>query len=392
MIHRFRVQNYKALRDVSLELTPLHVLIGPNDSGKTSILEAIEALCRSVDHPLHEAFVGRWQGRELVWRHEAKSFISFNASIAKTTNGNESPSDTLYQLTVEFRESGRKAAVVNESVDGVSMARTTGRTSVCDRNASSAGRNVEGGKRIRRMLSGVHSYRWIPQFLALPVAPDSERRYRMESSGFGLALCLDDILGFDRDLFAKLETRFQAVFPDVESIKLIAESAYRAPPDDPKRTPKFQESPGKGIHFKFRNSDAIIPASQVSDGMLLILAYLTVMHLPEPPRVLLIEEPENGIHPKRIQEVLTILRELVESQSHTQVVMTTHSPYVVDQFDPAEVTLCTRQEDGSVSARRLSESDTVQRQIDIFTLGEVWTGEGDQAIADDFAPTKEPKQ
>jgi AAA15 family ATPase/GTPase len=40
MITRFRVRNYKALRDVTLDLTPIHVLIGPNDSGKTSILEA----------------------------------------------------------------------------------------------------------------------------------------------------------------------------------------------------------------------------------------------------------------------------------------------------------------------------------------------------------------
>jgi AAA15 family ATPase/GTPase len=44
MIRTFRVQNYKALRDVTLELTPMHLLIGPNDSGKTSILEALAAL------------------------------------------------------------------------------------------------------------------------------------------------------------------------------------------------------------------------------------------------------------------------------------------------------------------------------------------------------------
>ena len=44
MITRFGVKNFKALRDVELELTPLHVLIGPNDSGKTSILQALAAV------------------------------------------------------------------------------------------------------------------------------------------------------------------------------------------------------------------------------------------------------------------------------------------------------------------------------------------------------------
>src|SRR5580698_6051379 len=81
MITQFRVQNYKALRDVSVDLTPLHVLIGPNNSGKTSVLEAIQALCRSVDFPLEQAFVGSWKSRELV-RHGVKAgIVTLGASV-----------------------------------------------------------------------------------------------------------------------------------------------------------------------------------------------------------------------------------------------------------------------------------------------------------------------
>ena len=120
--------------------------------------------------------------------------------------------------------------------------------------------------------------------------------------------------------------------------------------------------------------------------MLLVLAYLTVLYLPQPPRVLLIEEPENGIHPKRLQEVLQILRELITEQGHTQIILTTHSPYVVDQFQPAEVSLCHKEKDGSVVVHQLSESRTVKEQIDIFTLGEIWTAEGDEALAETSSP------
>ena len=67
MIKRLRVKNFKALRDIEIELTPIHVLIGPNDSGKTSILDVLAALCRSVDHKLAQAFLGSWKGTELVW-------------------------------------------------------------------------------------------------------------------------------------------------------------------------------------------------------------------------------------------------------------------------------------------------------------------------------------
>ncbi|MGE5297452.1 MAG: AAA family ATPase, partial [Solirubrobacterales bacterium] len=71
MIKRLKVKNFKALRDVEIELTPIHVLIGPNDSGKTSILDALAALCRSVDHNLADAFPGSWRDRELVWAGES---------------------------------------------------------------------------------------------------------------------------------------------------------------------------------------------------------------------------------------------------------------------------------------------------------------------------------
>ncbi len=125
--------------------------------------------------------------------------------------------------------------------------------------------------------------------------------------------------------------------------------------------------------------------------VLLVLAYLAILYQPEPPRLLLIEEPENGIHPNRLKDILSILRELVAEQSHTQLVMTTHSPYVVDLFKPEEVTLCQKQADGSVAVRRLSESKTVREQLDVFTLGEIWTAEGDDALLSPIVPEGEPQ-
>jgi recombinational DNA repair ATPase RecF len=96
MIKRFRVQNYKALRDVTLDLTPLHLLIGPNDSGKTSILEAIAALCRSVDHELKEAFLGLWEGRQLIWHDEPGTsvFLEVLATVNEIS--------FVYRLSCEF--------------------------------------------------------------------------------------------------------------------------------------------------------------------------------------------------------------------------------------------------------------------------------------------------
>ncbi len=396
MIRRFRVQNYKALRDVTLDLTPLHVLIGPNDSGKTSILEAIAALCRSVDHPLAQAFTGSWDGPQLVWNGTRDLAISFEVKVYEDGAGVFD-----YRLSCSLPPKGREARVADEVVDVTAKSQilnfdSTSHTqsmvmSIATQSVPFLDELRTWAQRIHRSLAGVQYYRWIPRLLALPAAPDSKRRFRIESTGFGLALCLDHILGYDRELFGSLERHLRDIFPQIKSIKLVPEAAFRSPVDDPEQIPMLNNAEGKGIYFLFDGIDGVVPASQTSDGILLVLAYLTILHLPEPPRVLLIEEPENGIHPKRLADILTILRRLVQAQSRTQVILTTHSPYVLDLLKPEEVTLCQRSQDGSVTAQRLSESAKVREQLDVFTLGEIWTAEGDDALAQSVASDKEPR-
>ena len=382
MIKKLRVQNFKALRDIEIELTPIHVLIGPNDSGKTSILDVLAALCRSVDHKLSQAFLGSWKNAELVWGSNPKLLVTLEANF-------DDPMTKLYSISVSFKSLNRdkEVIVLNEShYDGTVEQKLEGQrqidaTAICS-DFFISGDLANRCKHTRELLRGVHYYRFDPSFLALPVAPDTKRRFRMESNGFGLALCLDEILSFDRDLFSQLENRFKQIFPYIKSIKLIQEEAYQAPVDAPEKVTMLRKADGKGLYFQMKQSDQLIPASQASDGTLLILAYLAILYLPEPPRLLLLEEPENGIHPKRLRDILEILRQLVHEQSHTQVVLTTHSPYVLDLFKPEEVTLCTKLDTGEIKTTRLSDRPTVMQQLDVFTLGEVWTSEGDEKIAE----------
>ena len=200
--------------------------------------------------------------------------------------------------------------------------------------------------------------------------------FAVEASGFGLAGCASTIfwgsIATDSLPWSSVSRRS---VPQIRSIKLIPEPAYHAPVDEADQVLRLNPREGKGIYFELTDGGNLVSASQVSDGMLLVLAYLTILNLPQPPRVLLVEEPENGIHPKRLHDVLSILRDLslASEQSQCQVILTTHSPYVVDLFQPEEVTLCQKTADGSVAVHRLSESQAVREQLDVFTLGEIWT-------------------
>lgn len=378
MIEQFSVKNYKALRDVTLDLTPIHVLIGPNDSGKTSILDALAALCRSTDHALPNAFWGSWSGAQLVWGNDPQLDVGFVVNTG----------EFRYELACKFL-AGRSVRTAieafSENEADTYEVPTGTKQSFVNQQLSGARGPEPAGERARRVLeelSGVHLYRWVPRLLALPVAPDAKRRFRMDSTGFGLALCLDDILGYDRNLFGRLESRLREIFNDIEAIRLLPEPAFKSPPDDPEDIPQLTKTDGKGLYFRFSGSAHDIPASQVSDGVLLVLAYLAILSLPKPPRLLLVEEPENGIHPDRLDEVVRILRDIVKAQSHTQVILTTHSPYVVNLFKPEEVTVCRKLEDGSIGVRRLDNSKLVKDQMNLFTLGEIWTSEGDEALAE----------
>ena len=173
MIKRLRVKNFKALRDVEIELTPIHVLIGPNDSGKTSILDALAAICRSVDHDLAEAFLGQWKGSELVWSGEPGLSVTFEVDF-------DGEAIASYLIDISFGQNDRVAAVDRELVrtpDGDFAfplhVQASGRWARLPSGDPKAPLDTPAqvSRLLRDALTGVHYYRWDPRFLALPVAP-----------------------------------------------------------------------------------------------------------------------------------------------------------------------------------------------------------------------------
>jgi ABC-type branched-subunit amino acid transport system ATPase component len=399
MITQFHVQNYKALKDVTLDLTPIHVLIGPNDSGKTSLIEALAALCRSVDYPMSQAFVGRWEGADLVIARDVERIVSLGVHEKNTNTG----VDVDYEIGVRFSQSGREPLLIDEKIRHGLQSWSLGdqfKNRISSTCTQQINRRVDGARQlltpnvvdsdrqsiqsVHDAISGVQIYRWNARLLSLPCALDENSRFAMQASGFGLARVLDAILGYDIPQFQKLESRFKQLFPSILSLRILPAGGFRTQPSEDEFVPLLTRETGKGIFVRFQGHDADVPATHLSEGILLMLAYLAILYSPEPPRLLLIEEPENGIHPKRLQEVLLILKQLVREQQHTQIILTTHSPYVLDSFLPEEVTLCRKGDSGEVSVHRLSESKAVREQIDIFSLGEIWTAAGDDALATAF--------
>ncbi len=381
MITQVRITNFKAIRSAVVDLTPIHLLIGPNDSGKTSVLEAIASICRSVDHSAPESFIGRWQGRELVNAAAAAELVEIGISV------DSAQGDLAYGVRAEFSGSGRdtrwSAAEINVDGENKSILSDNpqytlpwySRLSTQHAKRAEDRPEISWARLIESAIGGCWYLRWTARNLALPTALNPDRRFRLEGNGFGLPTLIDDLLNYDRDSFSALEREFIEIFPNVKSIALVQQQGFNSPVDQADDTLSLQPSPGKQVVFRLKNSNQDLPASQAAEGMLYILGYLALMYLPTPPRVLLIEEPENGIHPHRVGDIVRILRGLVARHPDTQIVLTSHSPYLVDAFQPNEVTWCHRGPSGDVVLTRLDTLPEVERSLSIFSLGEIWTGE-----------------
>ncbi len=113
-----------------------------------------------------------------------------------------------------------------------------------------------------------------------------------------------------------------------------------------------------------------ILAKFASDGTLKMLSYLTVLYDPQPPQLVGIEEPENHLHPRLLVE---LAEECRAASAHTQLMVTTHSPFFVNGLKPEETWILYRNENGFTQAKRASEiKGIVQFMDEGALLGQLW--------------------
>lgn len=104
---------------------------------------------------------------------------------------------------------------------------------------------------------------------------------------------------------------------------------------------------------------------QLSDGTLKLLAYITAVSLPE-PQLLCFEEPENFVHSRLLELIVEILK-----KSEKQVLLSTHSPYLVDFVQPEDVIVVEKKET-ETTIRRIREPEKLREALKEIGLGELW--------------------
>jgi predicted ATPase len=165
--------------------------------------------------------------------------------------------------------------------------------------------------------------------------------------------------------------------PFLFALRTIAPGAYRRIVDVVRSIAPFFDdfvlepdtvNPGViQLGWRHTSDDALFTADSLSDGTLRFICLATLLLQPSLPSLIVIDEPELGLHPFAIAQLAALVRAVA---TRTQVILATQSVTLLDQFDAGEVIVAER-DNGESSFRRLDESALVEWKQE-YSLGELW--------------------
>ena len=123
------------------------------------------------------------------------------------------------------------------------------------------------------------------------------------------------------------------------------------------------------IQFEWqgKESDQPFTASQLSDGTIRFICLATVLLQPEPPKTIIIDEPELGLHPYALSVLGSLLR---STSSRCQIILSTQSVQLVNEFEPEDIVVVDR-ENGQSTFKKLSDQN-LKEWLDNYSMGELW--------------------
>lgn len=391
MLRRIKIRGYKSLVDTEVCLEPLSVIFGSNGAGKSNFLDALQLLSRlATSRTLKDAFEPPYRGtplesfafgpegiKGLLAQQEASFTIEADVELASTVV------DTVNRQIREMRrtrtpdDNGKSISKVSDMPSvrerylryrlEIEIFPKTGILRVADEYLAALNAEGEPTGRRRPFLERIDDRLHLrmegqahPTFhecyldytiLSLPLYPPHyphlvamrqefaswfffyfEPRERMRAPnpvkevrhigmmGEELAAFLNTLRALDEPQFRAVEKSLHQIIPSVTGIDVGVNSIGE-------------------VELKLLEGDTPIPARVLSEGTLRVLGLLALNGVREPPALLGFEEPENGVHPRRIRLIAELLKTRA-AIGNTQLIVTTHSPILPDLMTDKSLYVC----------------------------------------------------
>jgi predicted ATPase len=346
-----RIEGYRPFRDFTAQLGPLEVLVGANGSGKTALFEFLKFLRDSVYQDIPPEIVAGSIGQEIFHIPGPARFAwSLDFDI-----GEKYPLRYQGELTgpvgqTQIREESVEAIPPNGDTP-LNLLRVSGRNDVVHTRMDGVGDFVTQFNRsrqfalstaitpmidttyaLREYLLGWRFYstfRLANEKIRRPVPIEQEPTLHEDVGN--LSAVLFYLLSEHRQQFDELQGILRTMIPGFQGLSVKAR--------------------GRGEVIAFwleRGIDRELSLADLSDGTLRVLCWAVLCVLPNPPTLICIDEPDQGIHPR----ALPLLAGLFQKASErTQIIMATHDSYFLTQFRLEEIAVLRKQNGESVFAK-----------------------------------------
>ncbi len=348
-LQRFRAAGFRSIRRVDLELSDLNVLIGANGSGKSNFIGILRLLNDLVEERL-QVSVATAGGANALLHFGRKQTSRLEIDLEFGMNGYmcvlvPTADDNLVFESEQWSFQG----------EGHSKPYFEGNGAGQRESALRAAAGKPGVARfVRRALESwkvYHFHDTSPSAGLKQLGPiDDNTRLRADASN--LAAFLYYLQESSPNDYANVVNASRLAAPFLRDLSL------RPSPT----------SPGKiKLEWLHRGSDAYFDASSLSDGTIRFLCLATLLLQPNLPSVVLLDEPELGLHPAAIGTLAGLLR---SASKRTQVIVSTQSVTLVNQLAPEDLVIAERENEASVF-RRFSSGE-IASWMDEYSLGELW--------------------
>ena len=362
MIRKVRVENYKSISQLSLELGRVTVLIGANGSGKTNILEAIALASAAAQNKLDNEFLISRGIRVTETRFMRSAFdkpyTSGKAIKISLEGDNEVAFDCelLPEETASYPkwEWTRRPAFTEHLVREVVADLKAEVGTVIDTEGTRITHETKNRlhayiPRLEKIMQHLQESRTIPRFLAYSPENSALRTFQAEGQILPLGIKGEGLFAHLKGLNS--ETHKERLVKIKEKLALIDWFESFDIPED--------LSPGERsirIRDRFLPDGALFDQRSANEGFLFLLFYLTLFISPETPAFFSIDNIDSSLNPKLCIALLQELAKLAKEYDK-QVILTTHNPAVLDGLDlhddEQRLLVVDRNKDGHTRVRRV---------------------------------------
>jgi ABC-type branched-subunit amino acid transport system ATPase component len=372
VIQKVSFRNYKAYRSLDLELERFTVLVGPNASGKTTLLRGLELVSdvatKTLSRPRFVDFVKR--DEPALKSYGSNSPLELR--IAGKWNGTDGSLRVAEDRRIDFDDLTRE-------VDALTISgQWGGQLLVEPVNSSALSRARQS---FGAALSSTAVLRLEPRLLA-EAAYSEEAVPEIKSDGSGLAAVLA-YLKLERDeVFEEIQLALKQLVPMVRRIRIeraaVERTALRTISLDEQSHQVSEKRTlwGYKVVLDMRGAKGVA-ADAAGEGTIMALGLLTVLMGPTKPQLILLDDIELGLHPTAQGKLIEVLRKIQERDPELQIIATSHSPFILNYLDPKEVRMTFLAENGFARCEKLTAHPEFEQWKDLMSPGEFWSTVGE---------------